>query len=99
MTLEARTAVCCRIAILATVAALAGGLLADDGQAAKQPPAYDIAAYVNSQDRPRTEGLEDDYPDRSKKPVDCPYPPYADDFPRQQHKYGPFQPIIEAREN
>ena len=60
--------------------------------------AYDIAAYFNSQDRPQMEGLEDDYPDRSKKPVDCPYPPYADDFPQQRHQYGPFRPIVEARE-
>ena len=30
--------------------------------------AYDIAAYFNSQDRPQMAGLEDDYPDRSRKP-------------------------------
>jgi cytochrome c peroxidase len=60
--------------------------------------AYDIAAYINSQGRPQMDGLHDDYPDRSKKPIDCPYPPYADKFSRQQHKYGPFRPIIEHKQ-
>lgn len=60
--------------------------------------AYDVAAYINSLPRPAMEGLERDYPDRSKKPVDCPYPPYADDFPQSQHQFGPFPPILKARE-
>jgi thiosulfate dehydrogenase len=37
--------------------------------------------------------LDVDYPDRKAKPVDNPYGPFADDFPLEQHKYGPFQPI------
>ena len=37
--------------------------------------------------------LEQDYPDKTAKPVDNPYGPFADDFPLEQHKYGPFQPI------
>ncbi len=56
--------------------------------------AYDVAAYVNSMPRPQMANLEKDYPDLSKKPVDCPYPPYPDTFSQEQHKFGPFQPII-----
>lgn len=55
--------------------------------------AYQVAAYINAQNRPHKSGLENDYPDLNLKPVDCPYPPYADTFPRVQHQFGPFQPI------
>jgi len=55
--------------------------------------AFDVSAYINSHPRPMKSGLEVDYPDRSKKPIDSPYPPYADPFPREQHRLGPFQPI------
>ncbi|MBK9177214.1 MAG: c-type cytochrome [Flavobacteriales bacterium] len=54
--------------------------------------AWDVAAYVNSQPRPRKD-LTDDWPDISKKPVDHPFGPYADKFTEQQHKYGPFDAI------
>jgi thiosulfate dehydrogenase len=57
--------------------------------------AYDVAAYINSTPRPAMQGLEADYPDRALKPVDSPYPPYADPFPREQHRIGPFKPIRE----
>jgi cytochrome c peroxidase len=60
-----------------------------DGQA------FDVAAYINSFDRPKLSGLEKDWPDLMQKPIDCPYPPYADGFSREQHKYGPFQPIMQ----
>lgn len=59
--------------------------------------AYDVAAYINAQARPRLDGVEKDYPDLTRKPIDCPYPPYADAFSQEQHKLGPFQPIIQAR--
>ena len=59
--------------------------------------AWDVAAYVNRQSRPVREGLDADYPDRSRKPVDAPFAPYPDQFPLEQHKYGPFQPILDAR--
>ncbi|GAA0569285.1 c-type cytochrome [Caenispirillum bisanense] len=59
--------------------------------------AYDVAAYINSHQRPIREGVEKDYPDLSKKPVDSPYAPYYDDFPAEQHKYGPFQPLMKAQ--
>lgn len=57
--------------------------------------AFDVAAYLNSKPRPQMSAarLEQDYPDRSLKPVDSPYGPYADPFPQEQHKYGPFAPI------
>jgi thiosulfate dehydrogenase len=55
--------------------------------------AFDVAAYINSNPRPEMANLDVDYPDRKAKPVDNPYGPFADDFPLEQHKYGPFQPI------
>jgi thiosulfate dehydrogenase len=57
--------------------------------------AFDVSAYINSHPRPQMSDLEKDFPDRSRKHVDSPYPPYADDFPHEQHKYGPFRPIRE----
>ncbi len=61
--------------------------------------AYDVAAYINSHERPQRENLDLDYPDLTRKPVDSPYPPYADDFPIDQHRYGPFEPIREYYRN
>jgi thiosulfate dehydrogenase len=58
--------------------------------------AWDVAAYVISQSRPKKPGLEKDFPDLLEKPVDAPYGPYADAFSETQHKYGPFAPIREA---
>jgi thiosulfate dehydrogenase len=55
--------------------------------------AYDVAAYINSLDRPAMTGLDRDYPVRTQKPVDTPYGPYADGFPARQHRFGPFGPI------
>ncbi len=43
--------------------------------------------------RPEMANLTADYPDRSTKPVDTGYGPYADDFPITQHQFGPFAPI------
>ena len=57
--------------------------------------AYDVAAFINSHERPIKANLEEDYPDLRRKPVDSPYPPYADPFPQEQHKLGPFRPIRE----
>lgn len=58
--------------------------------------AWDVAAFVNSRPRP-VKDLGNDWPDISKKPVDHPFGPYADGFSEQQHKFGPFQPIVDAR--
>ncbi|MEH7501567.1 c-type cytochrome [Neobacillus drentensis] len=62
--------------------------------------AYDVAAYINSQDRPVKSNLHLDWSaDYTKKNVDAPYGPYfPDSFPPEQFKYGPWQPIIDARE-
>lgn len=58
--------------------------------------AWDVAAYVISQPRPKKAGLEKDFPDLMQKPVDTPYGPYVDGFGERQHKYGPFAPIRAA---
>lgn len=52
--------------------------------------AFDVAAYINSFDRPKKANKEKDYPNLAKKPKDCAYPPYADNISAEQHKYGPF---------
>jgi thiosulfate dehydrogenase len=58
--------------------------------------AWDIAAFMISQPRPRKAGLDKDFPDLLQKPVDAAYGPYADGFSVEQHKYGPFAPIRAA---
>ena len=58
--------------------------------------AWDVAAFVNSQSRPHI-NVPNDWPDKSKKPVDHPFGPYADNYSEQQHKYGPFKPIAEEQ--
>jgi thiosulfate dehydrogenase len=57
--------------------------------------AWNLADFVNSQPRPE-KTFGSDWPNKSKKPVDYPYGPYADSFSEQQHKYGPFGPILRA---
>jgi thiosulfate dehydrogenase len=54
--------------------------------------AWDIAAFVNSQPRPHKDQLKD-WPDITKKPVDCPTGPYSDSLSEAQHKYGPYRSI------
>jgi thiosulfate dehydrogenase len=61
--------------------------------------AYDVAAYMNSHERPQRANLEVDFPDINRKPVDSPYPPYGDNFPHEQHLLGPFEPIREYYRN
>ena len=56
--------------------------------------AYHLAGYINSFERPTKSNLEKDYPDLKLKPVSTPYGPWADNFTEEQHKYGPFQPIM-----
>lgn len=58
--------------------------------------AWDVAAYINSQSRP-SKDLSMDWPEMSKKPLDYPFGPYADNFTEQQHKLGPFIPIAEYK--
>lgn len=54
---------------------------------------WDVAAFVNSQPRPKKD-LSKDWPKISGKPFDHPFGPYADSFSEKQHKYGPFEPIV-----
>ncbi|TAI49848.1 c-type cytochrome [Flagellimonas allohymeniacidonis] len=63
-------------------------LLSDD-------EAYDVAGYINQQNRPTKLDLEKDFPDLKRKPVSSPYPPYADNFPIEQHQMGPYAPMME----
>jgi thiosulfate dehydrogenase len=59
--------------------------------------AFDVAAFINVQPRPERSGLDRDYPDRRRKPVDAPFPPYADDFSQEQHTFGPWTTIRARR--
>lgn len=56
--------------------------------------AYHLAAYINTFKRPAKPDKETDFPDKKLKPVSTPYGPWADNFSPEQHKFGPFQPII-----
>lgn len=57
--------------------------------------AWDLAAYINSQPRPKHPYLATDWPKIEGKPFDHPFGPFADTFPEVQHKFGPFQPIVD----
>lgn len=57
--------------------------------------AWDVAAYIASKGRPE-KNFKQDWPDINKKSVDYPFGPYADSFTEQQHKYGPYSPIISS---
>lgn len=69
-------------------------------QATKDDPvltdeeAYHVAAYINSFERPMKANPEADFPDKNMKPVSTPYGPWVDGFSAEQHKFGPFQPIM-----
>ena len=55
---------------------------------------WDVAAFVNSQPRPKKD-VRKDWPKLEEKPFDNPVGPYVDGFDERQHKYGPFKPIKE----
>ena len=57
--------------------------------------AWDIAAFVNGQPHPKHKFLKTDFPKIDGKPFDHPFAPFADTFPEMQHKFGPFQPIVD----
>ncbi|WP_276479662.1 c-type cytochrome [Paraflavitalea pollutisoli] len=59
--------------------------------------AWHVAAYINAQPRPE-KTFPGDWPRISTKPVDHPFGPFSDTFSARQHKYGPFQPIVDYRE-
>jgi thiosulfate dehydrogenase len=55
--------------------------------------AFDVVAYISGQPRPHKADLQADFPDRSRKPVDAPYPPFVGPFSPDQHRLGPWPPI------
>ncbi len=57
--------------------------------------AWDVAAFINSQPHPNKD-LSMDWPQKNTKPMDYPFGPYADSFSAQQHKYGPYDVIVQA---
>jgi thiosulfate dehydrogenase len=59
--------------------------------------AWDLAAFIDSQPR-HVKVFRQDWPDISLKPVDHPLGPFPDTFGAGQHKFGPFSPIVKARE-
>ena len=73
------------------------------GQASHNSPqltdeeAWDVAAFVLSKPRP-DKRFPEDWPKTETKPVDYPFGPYTDIFSEKQHKYGPFQPIQDAKD-
>lgn len=57
--------------------------------------ALDIAAYVNDDAiHPRPNPKTFDYANPMSKPIDYSHGPFQDNFSEQQHKYGPYKPII-----
>jgi thiosulfate dehydrogenase len=59
--------------------------------------AWDVAAYINNRERPIKDYSKDYLADISKKPYDFPFPPYADSFSSEQHKFGPFKNMPSAQ--
>ena len=60
--------------------------------------AFDVAAFISSQPRPVRANTEADFPARNNKPVDAGFAPYTPGFSAEQHKYGPWKLIQEARD-
>ncbi len=54
--------------------------------------AWDLAAFVNTQVRPKKD-ISKDWPKMEEKPFDHPFGPFADGFSETEHKFGPFKPI------
>ncbi len=62
--------------------------------------ALDLAAFINDDSmHQRSLVKESGYPHFEEKPVDYDHGPFNDTFPEMQHKYGPFQPIIDYRKS
>lgn len=59
--------------------------------------AYDAAAYMLSQPRPLMAGLERDFPARWNKPVDAAFAPYLLDADAEQHRFGPYPPLLDKQ--
>lgn len=59
--------------------------------------AYDVAAYMLDKQRPTKANLEKDFPARFNKPVDSAFPPYVLGASADQHRFGPFPPLVEKQ--
>ena len=59
--------------------------------------AYDVAAFMLSKPRPTKANLEVDFPARWNKPVDSAFPPYLLGATPDQHRFGPFPPLVEKQ--
>lgn len=59
--------------------------------------AYDVAAYMLDKQRPVKANLEKDFPARFNKPVDSAFPPYVLGASPDQHRFGPFPPLVEKQ--
>ncbi len=58
---------------------------------------YDVCAFINDDaihKRPNPI-TKNDYANIKYKPIDYAKGPYLDSFPQKQHKFGPYQPIID----
>lgn len=66
-----------------------------DGPLVTDEEAFHLAAYINTFERPSKPNKVDDFPDKKLKPVSTPYGPWEDEFNQEQHKFGPFPPMIE----
>jgi thiosulfate dehydrogenase len=57
--------------------------------------AWDVSAYIQSQKHPTWRSKTPPFKNNDFKPFDYPIPPYKDPFTFEQHKFGPYQPIID----
>lgn len=73
------------------------GTAAHNSPVLSDEQAWDVAAYINTQPRPK-KNLSHDWPDIRQKAFDYPFGPYTDGFTEEQHKYGPFAPIQRAKQ-
>lgn len=59
----------------------------------------DVAAFINDDrihDRPeKKDKTHPDYPEKQMKAIDYATGPFTDTFSEMQHKFGPFQPIVD----
>lgn len=59
--------------------------------------AFDIGAFINDlslHSRPMQD-VKQMFPNPATKPVDFPFGPYIDPFTEEQHRLGPYQPIMD----
>ncbi len=72
-------------------------LATHDNPKLTQEEAFDVVAFINNDaihPRPK-EVTKIDYPNINHKPIDYGKGPYLDSFTAMQHKYGPYEEIID----